>query len=360
MVALPKYALIFQKLLEAIQSGAYGPGDRLPSETALGRRYRASRPTVAQALRELQKLDLIERRVGAGSFVRQPEKPEAGTLGLLADGLLATEIAAPLSVEITRAAQARGWSVVLGAALGDREPDEVGREWKARGVAGVYFAPVERHPIRAAFNRAIVERLRHHGIAVVLLDRDSCEFPERSASDLVATDDFFAGFDLAEHVLRRGRRRIGFLARPEFPSTTDLRLAGVRAAVAREPAAQLEFFVGQPPDARFVQAMVKRHRCDAFICSNDATAAQLMQTMAAAGCRLPQDVAIAGFDDVRYARLLTPPLTTMRQPYVELGATAVETMLSRLRHPHAPARRILLRALLVERASTAVDATPAG
>jgi DNA-binding LacI/PurR family transcriptional regulator len=202
-------------------------------------------------------------------------------------------------------------------------------------------------------NRAVVERLKHQGLAVVLLDRDICEFPERSEHDLVATDDFFAGFDLAMHVLERGRLRLGFVARPEYPSTTDLRLAGVRAAVARVPAARLEFCVGHPDETGFVQAILKANRCDAFVCSNDATAAQLMQTLAALGRRLPQDALIAGFDDVRYARLLTPALTTMRQPYVELGVTAVETMLSRLRHPRAPARRILLRAQRVERASTA-------
>jgi DNA-binding LacI/PurR family transcriptional regulator len=351
--ALPKYAVIFQKLHEAIQHGTYAPGDRLPSEMALGRRFRASRPTVAQALRELQKLDLIERHAGAGSFVRRREPARAGTLGLIADGLLATEIAAPLSIEITRAARTAGWSMLLGTAVGDRQPDEIAREWKDRGVAGVFFAPIEHHPVRAGLNKAVVERLRHHGIAVVLLDRDLCEFPERSEFDLVATDDFFAGFDLAAHVLERDRSRIGFVARPEFPSTTDLRLAGVRAVVARVPAARLEFFVGLPQEAVFVQTILKRFHGDAFICSNDATAAELMQTLGRLGRKLPQDALIAGFDDVRYARLLTPALTTMRQPYAELGITAVETMLSRLRHPRAPARRILLRAQLVERASTA-------
>jgi DNA-binding LacI/PurR family transcriptional regulator len=352
MPALPKYAVIFQTLHEAIQRGDYGPGDRLPSEMALSRRFRASRPTVAQALRELQKLNLIERHAGAGSFVSRREPAKAGTLGLIADGLVATEIAVPLSIEITRAAQVAGWALLLGGPLGDRQPEEVALEWKERGVAGVFFAPIEHHPVRAGVNHAIVERLHHHGISVVLLDRDISEFPERSECDLVATDDFFAGFDVAMHVLQQGRRSVGFLARPEFPSTTDLRLAGVRAAVARVEDARLEFFIGRPEDAGFVQAILKRNRCDAFVCSNDATAAQLMQTLSKLGRRLPREALVAGFDDVRYARLLTPALTTMRQPYSELGVTALEAMLSRLRHPRAPARRILLRAQLVERAST--------
>src|SRR5271157_3136593 len=101
MGAFHKHAAIFQKLHGEIRDGTYRPGDRLPSEVALGRRFSASRPTVAQALRELQRLSLIERHAGAGSFVRGLEDAKAGALGLMADGLNTTEIFGPLSVEIT-------------------------------------------------------------------------------------------------------------------------------------------------------------------------------------------------------------------------------------------------------------------
>jgi len=354
MAALPKHAAIFQRLHQAIQRGLYRPGDRLPSEVALGRRFRASRPTVAHALRELQRLNLVERHAGAGSFVRAPEPARTGVLGLIADGLQATEIAGPISVEIARAARAAGWDLLMGGPVADRSPEDIAREWQQRGAAGVFFAPIEHHPVRAAFNRAVAERLEHAGLAVVLLDRDLGEFPERSRHDLVAIDDFFAGYELAVHVLSRGRSRLGFVARPEYPATTDLRLDGVRAAVVRAPPARVDFCVGPPHDAAFVQRLLRRHRCDAFVCANDFTATQLMQTLQALGVRIPDDALIAGFDDVRYAKLLSPPLTTMRQPCAELGVTAAATMLSRLKHPRAPARRILLRAQLVARASTAV------
>lgn len=352
MCALAKHAVIFQTLHAAIQRGAYRAGERLPSEVALGRRFRASRPTVAQALRELQRLGLIERRAGAGSFVKPPPPARGGVLGLLADGLEATEILEPVSVEIACAAEALGWRLVRGAAIGDRDPDTIAGEWRELGVTGVFFAPLERHPVRAAFNRAIVDRLTARGIAVVLLDRDLAEFPEHGDRDLVAIDDFFAGFDLATHLLEQGERKLGFVARPAFPATTDLRLAGVRTAVARVPGASVVFCVGSPGEARFARALRERHGCEAIVCSNDSTAAQFMQTLRELRVRIPEDVRVAGFDDVRYAKLLAPPLTTMRQPCAKLGVTAVETMLSRLRDPLAPARRVLLRAELVVRGST--------
>ncbi|WP_334319337.1 substrate-binding domain-containing protein, partial [Termitidicoccus mucosus] len=224
--------------------------------------------------------------------------------------------------------------------------------WAERGVAGVFFAPVEHHPVRAAVNRAVVERLRHRGLAVVLLDRDICEFPERSDEDLVAIDDFFAGFELAAHVLERGCTRLAFIARPAFPETTDLRVAGARAAVERVAKARLDFVVCEPGERARVEVLLKRVRPDAIIASNDATAARLLQTLRELGRDVPRDTKVAGFDDVRYASLLAPSLTTMRQPCEALGAAAVETMLGRLRQPRMPARRVLLRAELVVRAST--------
>jgi len=78
-----------------------------------------------------------------------------------------------------------------------------------------------------------------------------------------------------------------------------------------------------------------------------------MQTLAGANFRVPRDVRIAGFDDVRYASLLSVPLTTMHQPCRELGRTAVATLLARIADPSLPPRQILLKAELITRASTA-------
>lgn len=352
VAALPKHAVIFQHLHQEIKRGKYRDGARLPSELVLARRFGASRPTVAQALRELQRLELVERHRGAGSFVRAAPV-STGSLGLIADGLGATEVLEPISVEIARAARAAGWNVIMGASMGDRPPDVIAREWADCGVSGVFFAPVEHHPVRAGVNRALVNCLQHHGLSVVLLDRDQGEFPDRSTNDLVAIDDFFAGFDLADHLLTRGCQRIVFIARKEFPSTTDLRVAGARAAVVRADGARLEFAVGDPEDSPWVGRLLERTGVDAVIASNDATAARLLKTLQGLGRTVPIDLKVAGFDDVRYAGLLSPALTTMRQPCAALGAAAVEAMLGRLRQPHMPGRRILLRAELIIRRSTA-------
>jgi DNA-binding LacI/PurR family transcriptional regulator len=72
--------------------------------------------------------------------------------------------------------------------------------------------------------------------------------------------------------------------------------------------------------------------------------------------RIPEDVRIAGIDDVRYAELLPVPLTTLRQPCLEIGATAIATMLDRISNPHLPARSVLLNGTLVVRRSCGATA----
>ena len=91
---------------------------------------------------------------------------------------------------------------------------------------------------------------------------------------------------------------------------------------------------------------------DAIICGNDRVAAALMTTLASFGKRVPEDVLVAGFDDVNFAHLVSPGLTTMHQPCAEIGATAYRTLLARVEDPNLPPRAISLTAPLVIRAST--------
>src|SRR3954471_13371656 len=92
----PKYQLIRQSLADAIVSGHYAPGARLPSESQLVKTFRASRPTVNQALRELQLTGVIERRAGSGSYVRSNVEARGFAFGLLIPELGRTEIFEPL------------------------------------------------------------------------------------------------------------------------------------------------------------------------------------------------------------------------------------------------------------------------
>ena len=87
-----KYRDILEKIQEDIRSGHYAPGQRLPSEAELVRRYGASRMTVFRAMHELQTMGIVVRRVGSGTFVSQISTSKSHVFGLLIPELGQTEI----------------------------------------------------------------------------------------------------------------------------------------------------------------------------------------------------------------------------------------------------------------------------
>ena len=351
---MSKHKPISDLLRVEIEAGKYASDRRLPSEEALCRRWEVSRPTVARALRGLQLEGLVERSVGSGTFVRAEIRPLQTMIGLLVDGLGKAEILDQICAEITRAAQQRSCSVLTGGLPADRKPTELVRQWAAGGVRGVVFAPLENAANREACNLEIVKSFHQANIAVVLVDRDTTEFPHRSDSDLVEMDNFHAGYELGRHLIAMGSRQVVFLARPSYPSSTDQRLAGLTESLRRSDLAAPRFLVGEPEDSELVQSLnLDSGACDACVCSNDMTAARLLQTAQGLGFQVPRDFRLAGFDDVGFASLLSVPLTTIRQPCRAIGMACVDTLLGRLAHPDLPARAILLRGELVVRESTA-------
>ena len=94
-----------------------------------------------------------------------------------------------------------------------------------------------------------------------------------------------------------------------------------------------------------------KNRPDAFVCRNDPLAARLLQTLDALKMKVPDKVRVAGFDDAKIAKLLNPPLTTIRQPVKLLAETAVASLLQRIRNPDLAPRAILLGAQMIVRSS---------
>jgi len=90
---------------------------------------------------------------------------------------------------------------------------------------------------------------------------------------------------------------------------------------------------------------------DAVVCASDLTAAQLIRTIEKSKIRVPNDVRVVGFDDAKYATLVSVPLTTVQQPCRDIAITAFQTRLSRIAEPTLPARNILLAPRLVVRES---------
>jgi DNA-binding LacI/PurR family transcriptional regulator len=367
-LAPPKYQVVFDTLREEIRSGRLPPGARVPSEAELVERFGASRITVGRAVRDLQQQGLVERRVGSGTFVRRPTTAAVteSTFGILVPDLPDIEIFEPLVQSLISCADARRHAFLWGggdAATASRADAAWARarQYIARRVDGVFFAPLEGFLPDAEANVRIVTALDEARIPVVLLDRSVYPYPRRGPYDLVGIDNRRAGFAITEHLLAQGATRAAFLGAMHDVSSITARRAGYREAIEAlgADASLVRQPVPSPEDRAAVAAYLEMHAPDAVVCANDRSAAQLMHTLLGLGRRIPDDIRLAGVDDVDYAAWLPVPLTTLHQPVQQIGEAAMAAMLERRAHPERPPRDIFVHCSLVIRESCGARSSPA-
>jgi LacI family transcriptional regulator len=359
----PKHHEISRHLQTEIAAGRYGGGARLPSEMQLVRQFSVSRPTVARALRDLESRGLIERRAGSGTYVRSNLQRDATfrVLGLLVPGLASTEIFQIICGEIAGLARVHEYGLLWGGSTNPRvdtdaslkHAEEICKQFIERKVSGVFFAPAELQPGQEEANTQLAESLREAGIPVVLIDRDLSNFPRRSDFDLVGVDNLTGGYMLAEHLIKLGCRKLHFVARPLSAGTVNARIAGIREALVRNRLDPDPGWIrtGDPADVKFVRSLVAGRQADALICANDDTAAVLLRSLESQGVHVPHEVRVVGFDDVKYATLVSVPLTTIHQPCRDIAIIAYQTMMKRLAEPALPVQSITLTPRLVVRES---------
>ncbi|MCA9238720.1 MAG: GntR family transcriptional regulator [Planctomycetales bacterium] len=359
--ATGKRRQIVEAVRDRIRTGAFQPGDRIPSDAELVREFGVSRPTVAKALQELQDCGLVKRKVGSGTYVLRSQTVSAQQFGLLIPGLGQTEIFEPICAQMACAARTNNHSLLWGAHGGSAAPGNEGdwaielcRHYIDSKVSGVFFAPLEYLPNRLQVNEQIVGAFQDANISVVLLDRDYLPYPMRSSLDLVGVDNRRVGYIVTHHLFQRGCKRVVFFSRPRSASTIDARVAGFIEAVIKDSGGFSNELVVrcEPDDTDAIRHMLSDVKPDGIVCGNDVTAGQLLRSLGELRVRVPDKIRVTGVDDVRYAGLLSVPLTTVRQPCAALGDSAFKAMLDRVAKPDAPAKSILLDAELVIRAST--------
>jgi DNA-binding LacI/PurR family transcriptional regulator len=360
----PKYKRIYEKLREQLTDGTYNEGNKLPSEKELVERFGASRPTVRRALAQLESEGLILRRMGSGTVVTQQSSHKSHVFGLLIPELGMTEIFEPICQGISQAQVGGQHDLLWGPTFSqsgseEAQAQQLCRYYIDRKVSGVFFAPMEHFAGDDEVNLSITWALDEAQIPVILLDRDVALFPARSKYDVVGIDNVRAGYMLAEHLLVTGSHRVAFLAKPYSAHTVDARIAGYLAALRAHlgPEAQALVKWTDPGDVAAVREFLNKAQPDAILCANDYTAAQLLTTLNELGVQVPSQIRVAGMDDVKYARLLQTPLTTIHQPCQDLGATALSAMLNRIATPNAPSRDFLVDFQLVVRKSTDPNAS---
>lgn len=254
------------------------------------------------------------------------------TLGLLVPDL--TNPYFPALVQaIETTARSLGYALILIDAQNDPATERQGLELLASYcIAGLVWVPVADPPGPLPF-------------PAVLVDRPAEGF------DAVQADHYQGGALLGAYALQLGHRQIGLLSGPAELSSAQERRRGFLAGLkGLDPSWEYAVpFALELPDTALGQ--LARNQVTLLACANDVVAIGVLRALRQMGRRIPEEVSVLGFDDVPWAALLEPPLSTVRQPVAELGCVAVTVLHQRINVPDAPIKRAVLPVELIVRRS---------
>ncbi|MGO3251797.1 MAG: LacI family DNA-binding transcriptional regulator [Microbacterium gubbeenense] len=269
-------------------------------------------------------------------------------------GLVVLDVESPFYMEtaheIERAVRRTGQVVMLSTSDGDLDREAVLlRVLAAQGVRGAMLAP----------STADIDATRYldlpRALPVILLDFDG---GPRHCS--VSVDNRQGGRLAVRHLLERGHETLAYISGPAHIRQFAERAEGAREemrAQGWDPSERLIEVASPGIGIRDGQAAAERllaeHRPTGVLCGNDMIAFGAYRAFAAAGMRVPEDIAIVGYDDIDVAKDWIVPMTTIRQPIDELGANAARLMIAHSSgDPDHVHEQVVLQPELVARRST--------
>ncbi|WP_426764092.1 LacI family DNA-binding transcriptional regulator [Pseudarthrobacter sp. 1G09] len=269
-------------------------------------------------------------------------------------GLIVLDVGNPFFTSVVRAAEDAASVHGSAVLLGDSGHD-AGREanyidlFQEQRVQGLLISPVGDVTER-------LDLLRERGVPTVLVDR----LADESRFSSVSVDDDAGGYLAARHLLDTGRRRLAFVGGPTSIRQVSDRLQGAQRAVKEEPDATLEVLASEGMTVlagRSVGNMLVERRPeelpDGIFCANDLLALGVMQSLTMTHTfRIPEDVALIGYDDIDFAVSAVVPLSSIRQPTEALGRTAIELLTEEVESRNATHRAVVFTPELVVRQST--------
>jgi GntR family transcriptional regulator of arabinose operon len=361
----PAHRRISDEIAARIESGQYLTGAKLPSEPRLAAEFRVSRGTLRQALASLRQLGFIDSIAGRGTFVRGP-RPRVLASRRRVVGLIVPSVTRPALPEVLTAIEdelhGKGYSLLVGTSgnTGEQEKGRLHRILR-EGVSGLIVLPMDGRPDPAAYRQLLDE-----AFPLVLIDRHIVGL----SLDAVLPDNVGGAFVAVSHLIELGHRRIAFISSDNVTTTSVVeRLMGYQQALRAseiqvEPEMIFTRLPAIPPDGidedrviednarRIARFLSSRPLPTAVFALHDRIAISVLEASAELGLRVPEDLAIVGFDDDPLAQTLRVPLTTIAQPRDQIGRTAARMIADRIEGRRTETARIVLPTQLVIRRSS--------
>ena len=346
----PLYQQLVETLERKIREGEWQEGTLIPSERELCDQYAVSSTTVRRALQELVNSGLVRRRAGIGSFVSSDTRNLSVLLLIL--GFDETD-----------------WRK-HGYYFSDLMGGIAKVTWERQAVFSVAHVPKAVQDINSYMYSMIEERM-FDGILIRIASDLSADhlvpfqetnfpyvaikrsLPEKTIN-CVIVDDVQGGFMATEHLIRLGHRRIGMIVTHNLALGRDRSKGYFRAldTYGITPDYSLIMttgdFLEESGYRAAQQLLAQENRPSALFVCSDIMAFGVYRAIEEAGLRIPDDIAVVGYDDIPDAARLTPPLTTISTPYHDFGTHSTSLLLDLItRKVKAPQQMVIPHSLVV-------------
>jgi DNA-binding LacI/PurR family transcriptional regulator len=343
----PLYMAVRDAVREAIDAGIFQPGEQMPSTKELSDQLEVSLVTTHRALQELVTNGVLQRSQGKGTFVHERYKDRKRTISDVRLGLIFHHEASlgdfhhsQIFEGIRQAAQQLAVDLVL-----LRWGEDVRNE--CNGFLFVNPSPQEIDTFVAQARRkpTLVAGAKSHHKQVPAIDVDNVDLSRQAVNhlaDLGHTGIGYVGGD--ERIASSRDRWDGFLSAAQQRNTTPRDQHVIRA---------LSWRLDERERMALIRALSSPTRPSAIVAAGYYYALDVYSAAATVGLQIPEDLSVVGVDDPLSAAFLAPPLTTLRQPLVQLGHASVTALFEQIQNDQPDVESRTLAAELVIRRSTA-------
>lgn len=331
----------------------------------IAKRLGVSRTTVYRALNNLPRINESTKKKILREVKKLNYRPNAVARGLALQrtytfGLIIPDITNPFFSELTQSiennAARKGYNIILGVSEDDPKKEAAHISiFRERRVDGIIISPIYAHMKR---NRNI-EEIREDKIPYVVL---GC--PKTAKVDYVIVDEERGAYKIIEHLINLGHKRIAYICGAVYAVAGLNRLEGYKKALKRYGLKfdkNLVINCGPKMVDGYKAAKkiltVGKNRPTAIFALNDLLAIGVLKAIREAGLKVPEDVALVGFDDIEVGAFLEVPLTTIIQPKRKMGKMALEILIDKIeqKNPHGLQQIIIEPKIVIRESCGAKD-----
>ncbi|NMA74935.1 MAG: GntR family transcriptional regulator [Bacteroidales bacterium] len=355
----PLYMQIYHYLKEKIITGELEPNMQLPTELDLAEQFGVSRITSKRALMELENENLIYRRRGSGSFVKErieqkyikSKKDENKIISMILPFDGSTGLAGYIHGAVEYAS-AQGYSLTIHTT---RERSSMERELLLQlprnGIQGIIIYPLQDNK-----NVDVLYHLYLEKYPTITIDKYFDSVPLCS----ICSDNFQGGYLAADYFIQKGHTRIAFVSSIGIEHITSIRsryFGYCKALKDHGISFDENMIFCQPIQGTMetyyemlVQNLVNQ-KVTAVQTENDYVAVELLKACIRIGILVPEQISIIGFDNLEFTAYVEIPLTTIEQKFFEIGMKAAKSLITWIETGKNPATKEVLPVSLIERES---------